>query len=346
MIHAIFAFLTLYHVVEMGACASIIARMARPGRRLRAPERWLYGAALAVFPTVMLVLATLLFTTQWKGDKPYGWFGVVNIGYPGATILPIWTIAAVSLVVGLVSPRRLLTSKPNFIMTATLAVVCFWYAGTYPIYSNIGLSDVTVSPRAAALGLALVLVPGWACVNLSLLLAYVWRQRQLAGRCWPFALPWAGGLAATVWAKCAAAVSYWNSLPDEPPSCFVVSAAARGHPWLTGSRANPRTGRMENLQLRRLRAFEALVAAAEPSLHRLLRRVYNAIGPAVAAGVRRRLAADAAYLLLKPLELTALCCLRGAAFGRQGDGGARGPTPGRARTNGRRGHAGGKGATG
>src|SRR5262249_50065016 len=78
-------------------------------------------------------------------------------------------------------------------------------------------------------------------------------------------------LGATGWLVahvCAWRVSYvlmmqeYSRLPKTPPGCFVCTAAARGHPWLVGSReyrlADGAVCRM-NDQLRRLKAFELLL---------------------------------------------------------------------------------------
>jgi hypothetical protein len=249
------------------------------------------------------------FSASWKGDKPLGWFGVMHDGWAGATILPLWLIAAGSLAACLIRTRWLLTSKANLVMVATLAAVCLWYVGTFPIYTGM-TADLPPDVAGAVFVLALVLIPAGPCVNYFLLLIYIWRRRQLTGPWWPFATGWGTALAATIWARCVAARAYWQSLPDEPPDCFVVSAAARGHAGFVGSRPDPATGRPVNHQLRRLRAFEVRLAADWPAGQRRLRRAYNLLGPVLAARIRSPWAADAAYLLLKPLELLAACRLR------------------------------------
>jgi len=43
-----------------------------------------------------------------------------------------------------------------------------------------------------------------------------------------------------------------------------------------------------------------------PNAHRLLRKVYNRVGPAVARRIQRPILADLMYVMLKPIELLAV----------------------------------------
>ncbi|MGO8690269.1 MAG: DUF6688 family protein [Thermoguttaceae bacterium] len=106
----------------------------------------------------------------------------------------------------------------------------------------------------------------------------------------------------------------YSRLPTTPPHhCFVCTAAARGHAWIVGSQtyvASDGTPCRVNDQLRRLKAFELLLASVSPAGHRALRRVYDRVGPPLAALLARPLAADAAYVALKPVEWLARLTLR------------------------------------
>jgi hypothetical protein len=105
----------------------------------------------------------------------------------------------------------------------------------------------------------------------------------------------------------------YAALPPTPPECYIASAAARGHPRLVRSRpAVAGDGRSFplNRQTQRLKCAELAVQAAWPAGHRFLRRAYDALGPRLARRLRRPLLADAAYLLLKPLEWGSWAVLR------------------------------------
>jgi hypothetical protein len=112
----------------------------------------------------------------------------------------------------------------------------------------------------------------------------------------------------------------WNEyekLPKSPPDCFVSSAAAHGHAQFVGvasfaaaeaeSKVMPSVTEVYfpvNMQMCRLKLVEFSLAGGAPALHRLIRCVYNRIGPGAAQLCRgNRWLADASYLMLKPIEL-------------------------------------------
>lgn len=289
-------------------CLSMELMLIRRPLTFRVPGlRLIYVLALVVGPTAMLLLATGVFSSDWKGMKGLGWWGVIHESYAGAMLFPIWFIAQASLLWAIIRPARLLKSKANFLMMGTLAAICLWYA-----YSTVFERFTTgvgsgSNPMSRAIFAMVPLLPG---VVLVLVMVRVWRKRELTGSWWPFAGGWAGGLLASLLAKFYAAVQVYERLPDEPQRCFIVSAATGGHPWLVGSRLDPSTGERENLQLRRMRAFESLLQSRTPKFHRRLRRVYNVAGPVVAARIRRPVLADAVYLALKPVEWAAILTVR------------------------------------
>ena len=102
-------------------------------------------------------------------------------------------------------------------------------------------------------------------------------------------------------------------LPTQPPECYIATAAANGHPRLVRSwPAMAQAGRpfRANRQLQRFKLAELALQAAWPAGHRLLRRAYDALGSRLARRLRHPLLADAAYLLLKPLEWGSWAVLR------------------------------------
>jgi hypothetical protein len=90
-----------------------------------------------------------------------------------------------------------------------------------------------------------------------------------------------------------------------PHDCFVCSAAARGHSIVVRSATFCRAGGesiVVNDQLRTLKALEILILSLSPAAHRGLRKVYDCVGPRLAAALVHPLAADAGYFALKPIE--------------------------------------------
>ena len=62
--------------------------------------------------------------------------------------------------------------------------------------------------------------------------------------------------------------------------------------------------------MQRLKAAELVLAVTTPRLHAALRRLYDRLGPPLAAGVEHPLTADLAYLALKPAEWLATALAR------------------------------------
>jgi hypothetical protein len=98
------------------------------------------------------------------------------------------------------------------------------------------------------------------------------------------------------------------SLPDKSPDCFIVTAAGRGHKSLVGPFIEiTRNGRRlrANQQLLTFWEFEVQWLARLPRTHARFRRVYNLVGPLIAAQIKSPWRADVMCLALKPLELVA-----------------------------------------
>ena len=93
----------------------------------------------------------------------------------------------------------------------------------------------------------------------------------------------------------------YSALPTvRPEYCFVATAAARSR----------RSASTRHRQLRTLRAFESWLKARRPRTHAVVRRHYNATGPALARRIDTPRRADAAHRLLSPVERLARSVLR------------------------------------
>ena len=65
-----------------------------------------------------------------------------------------------------------------------------------------------------------------------------------------------------------------------------------------------------NRQLVHLKCGELAIKAVAPGMHRAIRRIDDSLGPRLARRLTTPLAADAAYLALKPFEWIARAALR------------------------------------
>jgi hypothetical protein len=111
----------------------------------------------------------------------------------------------------------------------------------------------------------------------------------------------------------------YSSLPTQPPGCYVCTASARGHRWLTGAepvRFGDGCVVLVTRQMRILKAAELLLAERVPRCHRALRGVYDRVGPAMASRIVSPWFADTSYVLLIPVALVARVALR--LLGRSG----------------------------
>jgi hypothetical protein len=102
--------------------------------------------------------------------------------------------------------------------------------------------------------------------------------------------------------------STYASLPNQPPTCFIVTAASHGHrkfvgPFFEVQRQGWRC--QANQQLVTLWQLEDLWRTHARRSHGCLRWFYNRIGPVIAARIRSPWLADLVYVAIKPVELAA-----------------------------------------
>jgi hypothetical protein len=97
----------------------------------------------------------------------------------------------------------------------------------------------------------------------------------------------------------------YNSLPTEPPKCYISTATARGHSWIVNSTLTRTTNGSIfpiNHQMQYFKCAELILQQSFPRIHQLSRKLYNNIGRFLASGIIHSIIADMVYLLLKPLE--------------------------------------------
>lgn len=94
----------------------------------------------------------------------------------------------------------------------------------------------------------------------------------------------------------------YNKLPTTDPNCYLSAAAQHRHRWLLGE-----SSLGVSLQTKRLKFLEIALRCSAPKQHAALRRIYDRFGPPLAAFCRKSpWFADLSYLLLLPVELTAI----------------------------------------
>lgn len=106
----------------------------------------------------------------------------------------------------------------------------------------------------------------------------------------------------------------YAALPTQPPpDCYIATAAAHGHPQFVRSQMVKRKNGVSlhvNSQLQTLKFAELGLMAVNPRLHAMLRKIYDTVGKFMANRMQHPVAADAAYLFLKPCEWCVVLVLK------------------------------------
>ncbi len=271
--------------IGVGALLSVpVFRRAGPVPGLRAAVE---VGLLMLFPAAYFLLSAAM-VPDWKGGARAGWLDGFHEGKLALSPLVLWAVvAAWADAVLPAPPARPAWRTLGLLAGALTAGVClliglFIHGGDQPPLMVVPVLTAAHYARLAARALRAAPpgpgpLAGLGALGLSLF----------------------GG--ALVWSH-----RVYTELPDEPPDCFVVTAASRGHTALVGP-LEPvwRGGRLRaaNAQLRELWAFEDRWAARWPRSHRAVRAVYAVVGPWVAARARSRWAADLLFVVLWPVQV-------------------------------------------
>jgi hypothetical protein len=231
-------------------------------------------------------------------------------------------VSAAYVVAGSLGDRLMLGANAGALV---LYLVLRRITVAYPPFANVALvvtplvacGTAVIEPALPLFGLffGMLAGPAWSLAAYGAMWVRLRRERiderPPMGRALAV---WLAGFVAALAHALVEAGRLYRELPEHPPpSCYVATAAAQGHPRIVRSwRAG---GRRVNEQLIRLKALELALARTAPRLHAAARAAYDRVGPVLAARIRHPLAADLAYLSLKPAEwaaraLLALSCSR------------------------------------
>ena len=126
-------------------------------------------------------------------------------------------------------------------------------------------------------------------------------------------LAWVVAYIATIRITVYKSIDYYNSLPTEPPDCYITTAAASGHHFVVKSKREMHKNgvfHQVNAQMQHFKALELVLMILFPSFHRIFRKVYDSAGRRMAKFIKFPLLADLAYLILKPIEWIVWGCLK------------------------------------
>jgi hypothetical protein len=242
-----------------------------------------FGIMLPLF----VFLMSVFLTPEWKGGCHNGWIDCFYEGKLALTPLVLWATAALYKVEVSKRPDRSWIAY-GLLTGAIVSSVCLLFG------------FVTNGPDHS--------MEMWLAVPFYTALWYVFRAAQSAAN---GKIKFSGVLktltgSAPFWGASAAWTYHaYFSLPTDPPGCFIVTAASRGHRNFVGPFLEvPHRGktRLVNQQLATLWQLEALWRGRAQRSHAVFRRGYNVVGPIIARRITAPLIADALYVALKPAE--------------------------------------------
>ena len=281
----------------------ILVALAAPSAILeKSWKRFGQGLVLSFLGVVLplgVFLLSAFLVPEWKGGCKLGWVDCFHQGKLALLPLVLWaTVACYAVEVLRVKNR-----------SSAWIVLALWVGTSVAgICSVFGVVWLRASGQVGGIWLWLV-VPFYVAVWQGVRAVQLSRAGDVrppaCGLGFLASLPlW---LTSVFWSR-----RIYETLPDQPPSCFVVTAAAQGHASLVGPFTQvERHGRVlrANQQLLTLWQFEALWRAHAPGSHAAFRRVYNVIGPVVARRIAFPWLADLVFFCLKPVELFAAVIL-------------------------------------
>lgn len=281
---------------EILAVVSVFVALPALGRR-----SWtgflaaIFVSAFGVVLPLFVFLASAFMIPEWKGGASHGWIDCFHLGKLALTPVVLWATAAFYKLEVFKSGHTKPWVVLGFLSGAVVSSACMVF----------GL--VCVENEAGKLWLLVpIYVAVWYSVRAANLMSAARLNLRTCLTALASSLPlWVLGM---FWSW-----RTYQGLSDQPPSCFVVTAASRGHPRIVGPLFEvTRYGRKRtaNSQLLTFWQFEDGWRKSAPRSHATFRRFYNRVGPALAGGITQPWMADVVHLMLKPAELTAAMLLR------------------------------------
>ena len=276
--------------------STLVVLLALPfcsGATGRSLTRFGLGLLISSFGIVIPLCAFFFsagLTPDWKGDAPNGWVDCFHQGKLALTPFVLWaTFDLYSLEINAREGLQTRDLAVGLFIGCFVAFVCFGY----------GLLGFRRDTRVAPF----LIVPLYISIWQGIRAYQAFKIGSISRRSCVVALLttvpfWVlGGF----WSR-----KIYEALPvTRPGHCFVVSAAAKGHPRIVRSFVTIHESgqlRLVNQQLLTFWRLESLWQRCAPRSHESFRKTYNRIGPIIAKCITTPWAADIVYLSLKPLE--------------------------------------------
>ncbi|MGC3958764.1 MAG: hypothetical protein QM813_12740 [Verrucomicrobiota bacterium] len=248
------------------------------------------ASVFGILVPLLVFLLSAFLTPEWKGDCPHGWLDCFHLGKLALAPVVLWALISF-YVAEICRPTRPLARDlvMGLFLGCAVAGACFAYGAATLRAESARMMVYLIVPLYTAVwhGVRLVQAHGRTRPN------PIWYLVYLLGSL-PF---WIAGL---VWSR-----RIFETLPNTPPECFVVTAASCGHKRLVGPFAETLhrgNRRIANQQLMALWNFEQLWQERSPQTLYRFRHRYNRFGPMIARQINSPLKADVVHYALKPVE--------------------------------------------
>lgn len=247
-----------------------------------------------VLPLLIFFLSSTMMEPDWKGACPYGSLDCFITGKLGLTPLVLLATAALyALEILRVENRTAPWIVIGIFLGAIVSSICFVF----------GLVCFGFEGQDLKWWL---LVPFYVAVWYSIRAVQLIKVARIDFKTYLISLACSLPLWLLSWMS---SRSIYASLPNQAPdSCFIVTAAGRGHAGFVGRHIKiERGGRrlLVNQQLIIFWQFENRWRNFAPRSYRVFRDAYNRIGPVIAARIKSPWLADFTWIVLKPFELIA-----------------------------------------
>jgi len=251
---------------------------------------------------ILLPLFVFVFSAalapEWKGGCESGWIDCFHEGKMSLLPLVLWATAALYA-------KDILAVKNSthswivlgILFGATVSGVCLIY----------GLWMFLIKPSGIHLWL---IVPLYVFLWYSIHAVSLIRTGKvpLTTRVIAVLSSVPFWIASILWSK-----KIYDELPNNPPHCFIVTAASCGHKNFVGPFVEvPHHGRKQqaNRQLAVLWRFEEFWREQSKGSHAAFRCIYNRLGPKIARRINSPVRADIIYVAIKPAEFLAAVILK------------------------------------
>jgi hypothetical protein len=292
---------TVLTILGSAVALILIAPAIPPAIRDRSWKRFFVAALLSFVGVVLplfIFLGSMALMPEWKGACRLGWIHCFHVGKIALLPLVLWASAALYALEIYRTPNR---TRPWIVLGILTGAI------TSTTCLGIGVIICGLQWRPLYIWLLVPLyISSWYIVRARELLRQAKTSLEVIKATVFSSIPF--WLAAILWSQ-----KSYISLPNGPPSCFIVTAAMQGHETVVGPRMHvihQGRSREANQQLLTLWLLEDLWKRHASHSHAGFRRFYNIAGPVVASYITSPSRADLAYMVIKPIEMVARAILR------------------------------------